>query len=94
MDNKKYLDKVIGSLVRGTNIDYENNRIIFPFDFTYAISLYTLYDGFESFTPSLFHSFFPFSPYCKNMFGLTEEEIEYVWNEFKEIILDKINNGE
>ena len=31
MDNKKYLDKVVGSLVRGTDIDYENNRITFPF---------------------------------------------------------------
>jgi len=31
MDNKKYLDKVIGSLVRGTRIDYDEGRIYAPF---------------------------------------------------------------
>jgi len=31
--------------------------------------------------------------YCKNQFGLTEEEIEYVWVKYSRIILDKIANG-
>ena len=87
MENKKYLDKVIESLVRGTKIDYEKGIIFFPLSFL-------------SFSP---FSHLPFylpdvssylSSYCKNTFGLTEEEIEYVIIQWRVIILDKINNGE
>ena len=97
MDNKKYLDKVIGSLVRGTKLDYENNRITFPF---YTPTLHVSHPlplHLTSFLSSFFISF-PLSPsfstYCKNTFGLIDDEIEYVWNEYREIIKDKINNGE
>ena len=79
MENKKYLDKVLDHLVRGTKIDYNNtpDRMI---DFQWIPS-------------SL--SFSSFSFYCKNTFGLTDDEIEYVWNEYRSIILDKIkNNGQ
>ena len=93
MDNKKYLDKVIGSLVRGTKLDYENNRITFPF--------YTSSIPFNHLLHCLPYSTFyvsplspSFSTYCKNTFGLIDDEIEYVWNEYREIIKDKINNGE
>jgi len=34
----------------------------------------------------------PFSKYCKNVYGLTEDEVKYVWNQYKDIILDKITN--
>ncbi len=81
MDNKKYIDKVIGSLVRGTRIDYEKERIYYPF----------------SPLPSFYlpYSTSPFiTNYCKNHFGLTDDEIEYVWEEYRSIILDKINNGQ
>jgi len=77
MDNNKYLNKVIGSLVRGTKIDYDREEIHFP-----------------SSPPSSNLSFSLFYTYCKNMFGLTDDEIEYVWNEYSEIILDKISNKE
>ena len=82
MDNKKYLDKVIGSLVRGTNIDYENGRI-FP---SFSLLHFTL--------PSSFPLFFPFSEYCRNQFGLTKDEIDYVWDQYKIIITDKISKRE
>ena len=80
MENKKYLDKVIGSLVRGTNIDNDNLTSLPPF-LSYIPSYL-----------STFHSLF--NSYCKNTFGLTKEEIDYVWNEYKEIIKDKLENGE
>ena len=82
MENKEYLNKVLDHLVRGTKIDYENN-IISSFFPSLSLSLY-IYSS-TCFLP------FSFSSYCKNTFGLTDEEIEYVWNEFKEIILGKIN---
>jgi len=95
MDNKKYLDKVIGSLVRGTRINYEKKRIYFSF-FSYN-SLFT-YILHNKSVPSIHYSYSSllskFSKYCKNTFGLTEDEIDYVWKEYVEIMKNKINNGE
>ena len=92
MDNKRYLDKVIGSLVRSTNINYDNNLITFPFyplypySVTHPSSLYSISSSYY-FVSSL-------KEYCKNIFGLTDDEIDYVSKEYKSIILDKIENGQ
>ncbi len=92
MDNKKYLDKVLGYMVRGTKMDYENEALIFPFPFHPS--------DFPSSSPFLifYHSSsFPlssFTKYCKNTFGLTEEEIKYVFKQYREIIKDKIEDGQ
>lgn len=87
----KYLDKVVGSLIRGTKIDYEKERIYFSFfplrnlfSFSYFIS--SLYP-FPPYYPLL-------SSYCKDTFGLTEEEIEYVYLRYVEIIIDKVEDGQ
>ena len=80
-DNQRiYLDKVIEFLVRDTKIDYDEDRISYPYG-----GLSTTIKGF-SIDP------FFMSQYCKNVYGLTGEEIDYVWNEYKRIILDKITN--
>ena len=85
MDNKKYLNKVVGSLVRGTRLYYDREEIHFPFFFhPYPLS----YSHFHS------HSFSLFSTYCKNQFGLTEDEIGYVWKEYVDIITDKLEDGQ
>ena len=81
MNNKKYLDKVLDHLVRSTKIDYEKERIYYPFSPLHSYHLLFL-------PPSPF-----ITNYCKNHFGLTKEEIDYVWNEYRSIILDKIKNG-
>jgi len=98
MNNKKYLDKVIGSLVRGTKIDYENEKIQFPFSHPHPLFSHSLL-SLLSLSPLLSYPHLSplhlsFSNYCKNTFGLTEEEVEYVWEEYKSIILDKISNRE
>ena len=82
----KYLDKVIEFLVGDTRIDYEQEKISspsfplssFPLPFYFTLSLF-------SSTPSYFQK------YCKDTYGLTEPEIEYVWKHYKDIIKDKIN---
>ena len=84
MDNKKYLDKVIGSLVRSTKLDYENGIVSTPL--TLHLLPFHLSSSFFLFTS--------FSKYCKNTFGLTEEEIDYVWDEYKDIMKDKISKRE
>ena len=84
MENKKYIDKVLDHLVRSTKIDYEKERIYFSF-YPYPFYFYSSYTSL-----SLFSSF---SKYCRNQFGLTEDEIRYVWKEYVVIMKDKINNG-
>jgi len=79
MENNKYLDKVIEHLVRGTRLDYGFKTRIFSTPFNHNVY------------PSIYLN--PLRNYCKNQFGLTEEEIEYVWVKYSRIILDKIANG-
>jgi len=79
VENKRYLDKVIEHLVRGTKIDYENNRIRYPYG-----GLSTTIKGF---TIDPFH----WSHHCKNVYGLNIDEVNYVWDGFKTIMKEKIN---
>jgi hypothetical protein len=90
MDNKKYLDKVIGSLVRSTKIDYDRKEIHFIHSTITHYQPLFYFLGFSSYR----HFISTFSKYCRNQFGLTEEEIDYVWNEYQDIIKEKIKNNE
>lgn len=98
MENKRYLDKVVEHLVRGTNMDYDNDKIHYPFP-TLSSSFYSFLLHIQT-TPSssfrLFGSFHlifrSFTEYCKNTFGLTDDEIKYVWNQYGKILLNKIEN--
>ena len=96
MEDKKYLDKVIGSLVRGTNIDYGEKIITFPFS-PYPLS-FQLSLPFKYIPPSLSFNFsvptYSFEIYCKNTFGLTDDEVSYVYKQYRDIIKDKIENGQ
>jgi len=91
MENKIYLDKVIEFLVRDTRIDYEKEEIQFPFPYYRSISLRYSSLSFSSFPPQRPIPS-PFPKYCKNVYGLTDQEIGYVWVKYKSIILDKITN--
>ena len=87
MNDKKYLDKIIKYFVSRTKIDYDKEEIIFPF---------TTNSTRHSFSKSfhLFYLIFPFAKYCKNMFGLTEEETEYVYMVYMKTLKDKIEDGQ
>ena len=91
MENKikRYLDRVVIEIVKDTMLDYENKKIHYP------ISNYSSWSCFIRFNHLHSYPFAPFSfsDYCENQFGLTDEEIQYVWKEYKSIILDKIKTG-
>lgn len=95
MEIKRYLDKILVHLVRGTHIDYEEDRMVTPFSFSLSLStthyLFLLPITSSSILSSAFY--LHFSRYCKNHFGLTEDEIRYVMGEYKIIILTKIESG-
>ncbi len=83
MDNKKYLDKVLRHMVKGTKIDYDKGEIIFPFT--------TNYTPFSMTLPHLLSFLlFPFIEYCVNHFGLIPDEVDYLFKQYREIIEDKI----
>ncbi len=89
MDNKKYIDKVIEHLVRSTKIDYEKELIVFP-PLSSPFNSTLLYITSKN-TPKCPNFF---SSYCKNTFGLTKEEIIYVYIQWRGIMRDKIKDGE
>jgi len=86
--NKKYLDKVIGSLVRSTKIDYDTERITIPFSIISVSSISTI--PFDNFNNNVIFKNIVFRSYCRNVYGLTEDEIDYVWKEYSDIINKKI----
>lgn len=84
MENNKYLDKVVGSLVRGTKIDYENDVVFTPF---ITLPKRPFHNHLLTRNYISIHGLFD---YLINTFGLTSDEILYVWKQYKKIILEKL----
>jgi hypothetical protein len=82
----KFLDKVVDQIVSETMVDYDKERVytpLTPFPLFYSpIS--------SSFLSPLLRLPSIFSKHCKEVYGLNDEESEYVWDEYKKIIKDKI----
>ena len=83
--DKRFLDKVVDQIVSETMIDYDMGKIQFPF------SSFSFSFRFSLFLSPISSSFF--SDHCKDVYGLNEEETEYVWKEYNEIIKDKIDSN-
>ena len=88
----KFLHKVLDQIVRETRVDYSMEEIQFPFS-TSSFSPLVL-------SSSSIFSFFSLSPlpflftkHCEDVYGLNEEETEYVWNNYVQIIKDKLKNN-
>jgi hypothetical protein len=84
----KFLDKVIDQLVRETEIHTEFGRIYTPISSTPSRLPFHFLSPFFVLRVSFF-----FSKHCRDIYGLNDDEIEYVWKEYRETIIDKINNG-
>lgn len=85
--DKKFLNRVTNIIVNETEIDYHNYKIRFP-------SLYIFYRPFLTLSREHFLLIFEaFCDHCKNVYGLTEKESEYVWKEYRKIIKNKLRKG-
>ena len=73
-----------------TRIDYTRGRVYTPYLLFSPSPSFSPYPPFFFFSPPSFPSPL-FSEHCENVYGLNNEEIDYVWKEYKDIILDKIN---
>ena len=91
--DKRFLDKVVDMIVSETRIDPTGveGRMYTPFT-SYLTSL-TVFVLFSSLYSSSKYLFTFFSDHCEDVYGLNKEETEYVWEEYKEIIIDKIENN-
>jgi hypothetical protein len=86
ISREDYLNKILDILVDDTIIDFDENQMIYPF-----LPLHRFFPSLLlPLSLSLPH--FPFSKYCKDSYGLTENEIDYVWEEYRNIINEKIKN--
>ena len=107
--DKKFLNKVLDQIVNETTIDYDQEEIYFPFGFPsfdkttiFTIDFHTTMDLFSvsSFynppLPSSSPSRPPlssFSKHCIEVYGLNDDEIDYVWEEYRKIIIDKVESN-
>ena len=97
---KIFLDRVVKILVDDTRIDYDEGEIRFPFlPYTIDVILNPVFlrDPDFPFPNTLSNtrlSHIRLSHYCKNTYGLTEDESDFVWKEYKDSIRDKIKNNE
>lgn len=86
----KFLDKVLDQIVYETEIDYENDRIFTPFS-PNSLPVSLLLSIVKDWNTSpLLHRLL--RRHCKEIYGLNNDEVRYVWGEYKNIIKDKIDN--
>jgi len=90
---EKYINYIIEDMIKKTDIDYDREKIKFPF---YSpISSSPFLPSLYLFIPSHFSSpflFSSFSNYIKEKYGAHSEEIEIIWDQYKERIESLINN--
>ena len=84
--DKRFLNKVIDQLVRETEID--NNRGVIESPFFSFIWVHNFLN--HNMKAIQLHSLVD---HCRDVYGLNVQEIKYVWKEYRETIIDKINNG-
>ena len=93
--DKRFLDKVLDQLVYETRIDYDRKVIKTPLLSSSYSSNFPLHSFSRFFSidlsPFVTRPLPSFTKHCKGVYGLNGDEIEYVWEEYKRIIKDKIS---
>lgn len=79
---KEYLDKVVDQMVSETTIDYDKGRIDSPFTVFYHSDIIRQNE-----------STYYFATHCEEVYGLDDDEVEYVWVVYKDIINNKLKNA-
>ena len=94
----KFLDKVVAQILSETTIDYEKERVYTPFSTplsSYSHVLFLPHNPYSiSSSRHLLSVVVPFPYHCRGVYGLNDEEIFYVWDQFSQILKDKINSNE
>ena len=95
MDNK-FLNKVVDQIVSETRVDYDRKVIKTPFR-SFTLSSQSFLPPYLPLLPSssssLLSTLSLFSNHCEDIYGLNGQETKYVWEEYKRIIIDEIENN-
>jgi len=97
ISREDYLNNILVILVDDSVIDFKEKTMIYPPTALNSTSSFLpipfLLAGFSNHRLSRLNPLFTlFSEYCKYNYDLTENEIDYVWEEYKNIIINKIKN--
>ena len=85
MDKKeKYYNYVVNDIVKNTEIDYDQETITLPSP-SFPLLFFSTY---SSFIPSILS----FSKYVKARYGAHDEEMDIIWNQYRERIIKLIDN--
>ena len=77
------VDGIVGRIaVKETKIDYNGGIVCTPFHPPFPTHLHFPHSPFNFYLC-------PFSEHCKEVYGLNNKEIEYLWDEYKDIINNK-----
>ena len=88
---KEFLDKVLDSILSEIRIDNKENKIYFPFfsmDINHLVIVFMGHQTGRVIEPQIL--FRPFTNHCRNVYGLNDEEINFLWTIFKDIVRDKL----
>ena len=90
--NKKFLQWTLNRILSEVYLDEGDNKIHFPFlsiDIDHLAILFM--DNMEhSISPAIIGT--NFYDHCRNVYGLMDEEIDYLWSIFKNIVKDSVNS--
>ena len=95
--DKKYLHKVVDQIVSETEIDWDDMKdrvvtrnTIRVQSFFYDADFFHLFsdpDPEQNFTFNRY-----FKKHCREIYGLNDDEVDYVWKVYVNTIIDIINN--
>ena len=80
----KFLNKVVNQIVSETRVDYDRKVIFTPFSLPFYLPSLTFIFSISSSYRS------NFLKHCVEVYGLNEQEIEYVWKVYSDDIVYKI----
>jgi hypothetical protein len=88
MNRDVYLDKVVKYLVEDTELDYDFKKWNPPF-MTIWLERSRLFSH-DVPHAGIFHSFYK---YCKETYGLTDDEMMAVWNKYTKSLIYKLRDS-
>ena len=88
----KFLNKVVDQIISETIMDYDRKVIETPFFTPPSPPLFSFL-SFYLLAPSRLSFRFFFTDHCRDVYGLNDNEVKYVWVEYIQIIKDKIENN-
>ena len=83
MDRERYIERVLGMIVKDTKIDLEKFIIVYPFE-------QPLYSLNTNFYLPLHENFYD---YCVYQYGLTKEECKDLWFDYSDVINKRYEQG-